>query len=221
MGISGRLNTSKNDGTVTRFGWKAQNKSLLIFAGEAYNVEQGVTNAVFPTEVEETCATNASPEDGFPTGTMTDVLEFANFMRFLDQPKPGPTPATNVRGLTVFSSVGCDLCHTPMLMTGNSYIAALRNQPARLFSDLALHQMGTTLADNISQGNAAGDEFRTAPLWGLGQRIFLLHDGRTTDLLQAIQAHASNGSEANAVIGAFNALSAADQQQLLEFLRTL
>src|SRR5262249_33886345 len=90
MGITGRLNTNGNDGTVTRFGWKAQNKSLLVFSGEAYNVEQGVSNAVFITERDEdpTCATNPGPEDGFPIGEMTDVLEFANFMRFLDQPKP-------------------------------------------------------------------------------------------------------------------------------------
>jgi CxxC motif-containing protein (DUF1111 family) len=81
--------------------------------------------------------------------------------------------------------------------------------------------MGSGLADNILQGNAAGDEFRTAPLWGLGQRIFLLHDGRTSDLLVAIRAHSSNGSEANTVISAFNALSAADQQSLLDFLRSL
>ena len=53
--------------------------------------------------------------------------------------------------------------------------------------------MGPTLADNILQGSAAGDEFRTAPLWGLGQRIYFLHDGRTSDLVQAIQDHASGG----------------------------
>jgi CxxC motif-containing protein (DUF1111 family) len=141
-------------------------------------------------------------------------------MRFLDQPKPA-TAAANAGGRALFNSVGCALCHTPSLMTGNSTVAALRNQAANLFSDLALHRMGSGLADNILQGNAAGDEFRTAPLWGLGQRIFLLHDGRTSDLLVAIRAHSSNGSEANTVISAFNALSAADQQSLLDFLRSL
>src|SRR5262249_36755509 len=65
LGISGRLNTTGNDGTVTRFGWKAQNKSLLIFAGEAYNVEQGVSNELFPNERSATgnCVINGSPED--------------------------------------------------------------------------------------------------------------------------------------------------------------
>jgi CxxC motif-containing protein (DUF1111 family) len=96
-----------------------------------------------------------------------------------------------------------------------------------LFSDLALHNMGPRLADGVSQGAAAGDEFRTAPLWGVGQRIFFLHDGRTNDLEEAIEAHASNGnsqfgaSEANRVIGNFNNLSERSKQDLLNFLRSL
>ena len=89
------------------------------------------------------------------------------------------------------------------------------------FSDFALHDMGSGLADNISQGNATGSEFRTAPLWGIGQRIFFLHDGRTSDLYQAILAHASNGSEANTVISHFQMLSQSDQQNLVYFLRAL
>ena len=89
-------------------------------------------------------------------------------------------------------------------------MAALRNKTANLYSDLALHQMRPNLADDILQGLAKGDEFRTAPLWGLGQRIFFLHDGRTNDLEEAIQAHRSaanskfGASEANAVIDKFN-----------------
>jgi CxxC motif-containing protein (DUF1111 family) len=87
--------------------------------------------------------------------------------------------------------------------------------------DFALHEVGSVLRDQISQGQADGDQFRTAPLWGIGKCIFFLHDGRTDDLLQAIQAHAGNGSEANAVIGAFNALPASLQQYILNFLRSL
>jgi CxxC motif-containing protein (DUF1111 family) len=89
------------------------------------------------------------------------------------------------------------------------------------FSDFALHDMGNGLADGIAQGNASGREFRTAPLWGVGQRIFFLHDGRTSDLYQAIIAHASSGSEANTVISHFQMLSTADQQALVIFLRSL
>jgi len=82
--------------------------------------------------------------------------------------------------------------------------------------------MGANLADGVSQGNATGDEFRTAPLWGLGQRIFLLHDGRSTDLLDAVNQHSSRGSEANNVIRAFRQeLSPQQQQDLLNFLRSL
>ena len=77
-------------------------------------------------------------------------------------------------------------------------------------------------AQRRGTGAAGGDEFRSAPLWGLGQRIFLLHDGRTSDLLQAIQAHASAGSEANVVIDNFNHLSPDTlKQDLLNFLRSL
>ena len=98
---------------------------------------------------------------------------------------------------------------------------------ANLFSDLLLHHMGPDLADNVSQGQAQGDEFRTAPLWGLGQRIFFLHDGRTKNLVKTITDHASDGdrhyqdSEANGVVRTFKKLSDQDQQDLLNFLRSL
>jgi len=113
------------------------------------------------------------------------------------------------------------LCHTPALMTGPNPVEALRYKTVNLFSDLLVHQMGPGLADEISQGQAKGDEFRTAPLWGLGQRIFFLHDGRTANLLTAIAQHASSGSEANTVISNFNALSPTNKQNLLNFLRSL
>jgi CxxC motif-containing protein (DUF1111 family) len=114
-----------------------------------------------------------------------------------------------------------------MLNTGNAAVAALRNQPVNLFSDLLVHDMGPGLADGISQGQAGGREFRTAPLWGLGQRLFFLHDGRTSDLREAIRAHRSgsfftrNASEANAVIKNFNGLADAQKQDVLNFLRSL
>jgi CxxC motif-containing protein (DUF1111 family) len=122
---------------------------------------------------------------------------------------------SNGRALFTSNAVGCALCHTPSLQTGTSSSAALTNQTAALFSDLLVHQMGSNLADDIVQGAAGPDQFRTAPLWGLGQRIFFLHDGRTSDLLQAILAHASAGSEANGSISAFNSLTAQQQQDIL------
>ena len=232
---SGKPNTSGNDGTVTRFGWKAQNKSLEIFSGEAYNVEQGITNDLFPHERDEApaCRLNQTPESSTnygaadPLEVPSDVVKFAVFMRFLAPPTPMPDTDTIVRGRKLFGDVGCAVCHTPTLHTGKSSVAALRNKEVNLYSDLVVHNMGQGLADDVSQGNAGGDEFRTAPLWGLGKRIFFLHDGRTKDLLEAIQAHAGSGggryvpSEANQVIAQFQRLNEIDKQHLLNFLRSL
>jgi CxxC motif-containing protein (DUF1111 family) len=121
----------------------------------------------------------------------------------------------------VFNDVGCGLCHTPTLATGGKTTAPFRNQQVNLFSDLLVHDMGSGLADGVAQGLASGREFRTAPLWGLGQRIFFLHDGRTSDLQRAVRAHMSNGSEANEVVRRFIRLSDSDEQDLLNFLRSL
>ena len=237
--ISGQPNLSGNAGTIARFGWKAQIKSLLSFSGEAYDVEMGITNELFQTEHEEdpACQFATVPNDVTNTDAVT-VLEsisaiekFAFFMRFLAPPTPSPdTPGGSesiTRGQRLFSSIGCALCHTPTLQTGDSTVEALRNQPVNLFSDLLVHFMGPGLADGVTQGQAGPGEFRTAPLWGLGQRIFFLHDGRTTDLLEAIQAHQSgssrknDASEANAVIQTFNDLPEPQKQDILNFLRSL
>ena len=231
--ITGMTNNNGNDGTIARFGWKAQNKSLLLFSGEAYNVEMGITNELFQTEREEApqCQFAPVPNDvtNFDAATPVEVLggieRFANFMRFLDAPQPSPnTPggATSIaNGRQNFVAVGCALCHTPSFTTSNSTVAALSQKPVNLFSDLLVHDMGEGLADGISQGEAGPREFRTAPLWGLGQRIFFLHDGRTSDLERAIREHSSFGSEANGVISNFNNLGERSKQDLLNFLRSL
>jgi CxxC motif-containing protein (DUF1111 family) len=97
----------------------------------------------------------------------------------------------------------------------------LSNQAVNLYSDLATHNMGTGLNDRITQGLANGREWRSAPLWGLGDRLFLLHDGRTSNLMQAILAHESAGSEANQAIQNYQGLSASQKQDLLNFVRSL
>jgi len=240
--LSGNLNLSANDGTITRFGWKAQNKSLLMFAGEAYNVEMGISNQLFPQERGETstCLFVPSPNDTLnfttPATTATsnpavisDIEAFANFMRMLAPPTPAAPTPSSTNGRSTFAKIGCVHCHTPSLTTGlkiasgssTSPSAALSNQTANFFSDLIVHHMGKGLADGITQGAAGPDEFRTAPLWGLGQRVFFLHDGRTTNLLEAIRDHQSPGSEANKVIENFNRLTTREQQEVIDFLRSL
>ncbi|HXY24652.1 MAG TPA: di-heme oxidoredictase family protein [Candidatus Acidoferrum sp.] len=239
--LSGNVNRSANDGTITRFGWKAQNKSLLMFAGEAYNVEMGISNQLFPQERDETpsCLFIPSPNDTLnftttSTGTtnpavISDIEAFANFMRMLAPPTPAPDTPSIVNGRAAFTKIGCVHCHTPSFTTGKAIAsgsstspsAALSNQTAHLWSDLLVHHMGEGLADGITQGGAGPDEFRTAPLWGVGQRVFFLHDGRTSNLVEAIRAHKSKGSEANKVIDHFNRLKTQQQQEIIDFLRAL
>ena len=260
LGINGILNISANDGTTTRFGWKAQNKSLLVFAGEAYNVEQGVTNENFPNERVQACTGNATPEDrsnilnpdtsspnfGTTLGTVSemssDIVNFGAFMRFLEVPaNVSPLNSDQAEGGLKMASVGCFSCHTVSLPIGvspfgNGTLTGMNISP---YSDFALHHMGSTLADGITQGLAGPDQFRTAPLWGIGQRLNFLHDGRTSDLLQAIEDHYSPPPsgvtctpsstsppnpacpEANVVINNFNALSSTYKQDILDFLRAL
>lgn len=240
--LSGNVNRSANDGTISRFGWKAQNKSLLMFASEAYNVEMGISNQLFPQERDETpgCLFTPTPNDTLnftvtpaTTGTIpaviSDIEAFANFMRMLAPPVPAPPTPSSEKGRATFARIGCVHCHTPSFATGamiasgssTSPSAALSNQTVNLFSDLLVHHMGKDLADGITQGGAGPDEFRTAPLWGVGQRAFFLHDGRTSNLVDAIRAHKSKGSEANKVIERFNRLSTQEQQEIIDFLRSL
>jgi CxxC motif-containing protein (DUF1111 family) len=305
LGISGRFNRNGNDGTIARFGWKAQNKSLLLFSGEAYNVEMGITNELFQNERDSdpACQFKATPNDSTPLESentaspsasfQSDIDLFAAFMRFSAPPTPASataapvaqaTGASNVaagqttgtataasttsspastasspastvvasatadvssvmataagasaaqpsssassgasvtRGNQVFSNVGCQACHTKTFTTEKSPLTGQSNVTIQPFSDFAVHDMGAGLADGVSQGTANGNEFRTAPLWGVGQRIFFLHDGRTKDLHEAIQQHASRGSEANAVINNYNLLSRDDRQALVNYLRSL
>jgi CxxC motif-containing protein (DUF1111 family) len=246
------VNRNSNDGTITRFGWKAQNKSLLIFAGEAYNIEIGVTNENFPNKRAAVpgCVFDPTPEDvtnivnPFTTGSTlgnasqmsSATVNFAAFMRLSAPPVPTTSSASEQNGQSLFSTVGCALCHSPSLTTGTSPYTGMSGVTYHPFSDYAVHHMGSNLADGITQGQAGPDEFRTAPLWGLGQRLFFLHDGRTSDLLQAILMHACGpvtagpppagpppacNSEAQGVVGQFNNLSPSQKQDILNFLRSL
>jgi CxxC motif-containing protein (DUF1111 family) len=234
LGIAGHFNTSTNDATITRFGWKAQDKSLLMFSGEAYNVEQGVTNELFPNETETAadCRFNALPEDataltnGFHSGSpasdfSSGTVNFAAFMRLSAPPEPAPETDSTRNGRKIFKEIGCEACHFESQTTGQSLYTNQSNVTFHPYSDFELHAMGTGLADGIVEGDAAGDEFRTQPLWGLGKRIFFLHDGRTKNLIAAIAAHRSAGSEANGTLERYDRLSAGFKQDLVNFLRSL
>lgn len=252
VGVAGAFNRNGNDGTITRFGWKAQNKSLHIFSGEAYNVEMGISNELFPQDRplpgEDQQATGLPSSclnltgTGYPEDTsnpaaspnaavLDDVSAFSNFMRFLAPPPTGDVvlngqqvSSSNIQqGASLFSSVGCAVCHnsSPGKTQASNFTTSLSQVAVPSYSDIEIHHMGNGLADNVSQGNAGGDQFRTAPLWGLGQRIFLLHDGRTSNLITAIQDHASHGSEATTVEQEFFNLNSTQQQQVLDFLRSL
>ena len=244
FGILGSPNRNGNDGTVTRFGWKAQNKSLVIFAGEAYNVEQGITNELFPDERGESGTPDpvacrggvVAPQDSVhydqtqPQTVVDNTGTFANFMRFLAPPTPATsygsvTAAQIAAGELAFNKAGCNVCHIKSMTTGNHLNAALRSKTANLFSDLLVHDVGT--GDGIAQGLATGSQFRTAPLWGVGQRLFFMHDGRKTNIVDAINEHAG---EAIQVIDNFKGVSgvnpasnltATERQNLVYFLRSL
>jgi CxxC motif-containing protein (DUF1111 family) len=280
LGISGSFNTSPNDQTISRFGWKAQNKSLLLFAGEAGNVEMGVTSELFSNERtigNGQCTPNLLPEDQtavltqavltannnnpstISTLVSSDIENFAIFMRLNAAPSQCDFASTvdntgaavcnalsssALAGKALFGTIvpasantaptigiGCVLCHTDTLTTGPSQFQGLNNATFHPFSDFALHHMGAALADGVKQGSAGGDQFRTAPLWGLGQRLFFLHDGRDTDLVQTIEDHCPTASastsgslpasEACGVVNNFNNLTPTQQQNLVNFLRSL
>src|ERR1022692_2653431 len=206
VGIGGAFNISPNDGTIARFGWKAQNKSLLMFAAEAASIEEGVSNELFPNERDAVsgCVFNTTPEDssgilnpnprspnsGTLVGTTSemasDIVNFATFMRLSAPAKPALPTRSTENGAKLFEQVGCVLCHSQSLTTAASSYTGMSGVTYHPYSDFALHHMGPGLADGISQGAAGPDQFRTAALWGIGQRLFFLHDGHTADLLQAI-----------------------------------
>jgi CxxC motif-containing protein (DUF1111 family) len=219
-GISGRPNMQGI--SVGRFGWKAQHASLFNFAGDAYLTEMGITNPAAPTETGvargrgvgaavRACDTVPELEDDG-----VDILAFTNFMRFLAPPPRGPITAEVHAGERVFRRTGCAHCHVPEMQTGPNVVAALDKKPVPLFSDLLLHDIGT--GDGIEQGLARGDEFRTAPLWGLRFRSQYLHDGRTKDLLEAIRLHRGDATRSSEAV---RHLDAGERAALVAFLRSL
>ncbi len=208
---------------VGRFGWKAQQATVLAFSGDAYLNEMGITNRFFPHEnapngdaarlaafdVVKDIEDEADPSTG-----KADIDASADYMRFLAAPPQLPlTPSAN-EGRRIFKDIQCATCHTPMMMTGPNPIRALDRKEVWLFSDLLLHDMGT-LGDGIMQSAAGAKEFRTAPLWGLRASGPYLHDGRARTIEQAILLH---DGEAKNSRDRYQQLTPQQRQQILEFL---
>jgi len=257
LGIGGVASMNGDDGSVNRFGWKAQWRAILPATGAEEQVEEGITNEQLLTETDQTagCDVNPIPEDAtnyaYTGSSMTpwyflaDAERDAMFVRFLEQPTerqycPGGNASSCSNGLAEFKTIHCDLCHTVSYTTPPASIPSQGHIVLNLYSDLLLHHMGSCLADNITQGMAEGDMWRTPPLWNVGQRIWFLHDGRANDLVTAIKEHGDGfqrsgctgvgaypNSEADAVIKAFNNLknvsgvAGTAQQDLINFLRSL
>lgn len=237
-GISGRVNlvasadyAAPNDGRAGqrsgRFGRKAQTATLLEQTVEAYHQDMGITS---DARVRE----NSNPLSSVPADAVdrvsdpeipwATVLAVVHYIRTLAPPAPGADNESRRQGRSLFTAIGCASCHTPMLQTGASPIAALRDQPVHLYSDLLLHDMGDALADGRPDGSATGREWRTTPLWGLrlmrqfldGEAL-LMHDGRARSVEEAILMHGGEGKKSR---DAFAALTASDRRALLDFVES-
>lgn len=211
---------------VGRFGWKAQQATLLAFSGDAFVNEIGITNRLFPTEnapngnqaLLAQLDTVPDPEDRPDPNTGKSRIDRAtDFMRYLAPPPPSSMNASTAFGAKFFLQVGCNNCHTPTMTTGTNSIAALSSQTVVLYSDLLLHDMGS-LGDGIVQGAAGPREMRTAPLWGLAASAPYLHDGRAATVDAAIRAH---DGEAKASVGQYLNLTSDQQSLLVQFLNSL
>jgi len=228
---------------VARFGWKDDHATLRAFSGQAYLHEIGITSPDYPTEVSN-CALGQQqfgvllqasdvPEDLPGADGRADVDRFTDFVRALNPP---PTVQVGSTGALLFNQIGCNSCHKPNLTTAPnpaSFLppttggvpisatlnAALANRLFHPYSDFLLHDMGS-LGDGITSGTAGPAMMRTAPLWGVRARSRFLHDGRASTIAEAISLHLHAG-QGDAAAAAFQALSATEQQQLIDFLNSI
>lgn len=229
-GVRGRaatvIDVVSGNPRVGRFGWKAQVATVLAFSADAYRNEMGITNRFFPTEnapngdAAKLAAADRvlDPEDQVdPVTGKSDIDKVGDYMRLLAPPPTVTLSASASQGRNLFNQVNCHLCHTPVMMTGDSPVAALKNKAVNLYSDLLLHDMGA-LGDRIVQGDATGSEMKTAPLWGLRASAPYLHDGRAPSIDAAIRAH---DGEAKGSRDRYNALTPTQRQQLIDFLNSI
>ena len=216
---------------VGKFGWKDQDPTILSFSGDAYLNEMGVTNRLKPKDVTSVCKVTTDPEDTPDALGLADIDHFAQFIRGTQVPPRDlalAATADAIAGQNLFTSVGCVTCHVANMTTappgtlinGGSYTVplALGNKVFHPYGDFLLHDVGT--GDGIVQAGPAdtANKLRTVPLWGLRIKSRFMHDNGSITLGDAIQRHAG---EAQGVIASFTALTAAQQQQLITFLKSL
>jgi CxxC motif-containing protein (DUF1111 family) len=224
---------------IGRFGWKAQHATLLAFTADALNTEMGITTSLQPqiksasaASALPSCLIKYLPREPNDDGRLSLKLSFCQAM--FAPPQPGEQTAQTARGEKLFEQLQCAVCHIPLMHTApKAYvidpdsalprlrwleIAALENQPVRAYSDFLLHKMGAKLADGLPQSGSSGGEWRTTPLWGLRLKKFYLHDGRTSDLEQAILAH---GGQAKESADRYSLLPKSQKADLISFLKSL
>ncbi|MGH1330647.1 MAG: di-heme oxidoredictase family protein [Paracoccaceae bacterium] len=238
-GISGRANIvpSVEFGRpmLGRFGLKAGAPSIKEQTAAAFAGDIGISSPLAPapwgdcTPAQSACRRaphgEDSAQDGFEiSGEGLDLVTF--YSRNLAVPARRDIEDPQVlRGKEIFYQSGCIACHTPKFVTHR-----LDDQPEQSFqliwpySDMLLHDMGDGLADNRPEARATGNEWRTAPLWGIGltEQVSghsnFLHDGRARTLLEAVLWH---GGEAQTARDAIVASPPADRAALIRFLESL
>ena len=235
-GISGRPNRVWDDAlqktVLGRFGWKAGQPNLNQQNVHAFSGDMGLTTSLRPlddcTDAQTACkqAPSGNGPDGEPEVSDNILRLVLFYSRNLAVPARRDVNAPEVlAGKTLFYQAGCQSCHTPKYTTAaNAAEPELANQVIRPYSDLLLHDMGDGLADNRSEFQASGREWRTPPLWGIGltQAVSghtqFLHDGRARNLLEAVLWHGGEATAAQQQVLSFNAEQRA---ALLAFLNSL
>jgi CxxC motif-containing protein (DUF1111 family) len=221
-GISGRA-ARLPDGRLGRFGRKGDIATIDQFTRSALRLEMGLTTHETDVDLVSGAPPPASLDPAAePEVDARSVDLLTAFIRFLAPPARSPPRSeahadTLDGGERLFRQVGCTGCHTPEMRAGPHVVEALADKTIRLWSDLLLHDLGPGLA-NVCAVDASPTELRTAPLMGLGHRQFLLHDGRATDIREAILSH---GGEAQAARDAFARLPWLAQEYIVMFLRSL
>lgn len=230
-GISGKPNyvwdVLQQKTVLGRFGWKANQPSLLQQTAAAYNGDMGITSFLFPAESSQ----GQTQFDSAPNSKsyeLSDSLLYSThfYIRSLAVPaRRKVTDATVINGKALFAKAGCDKCHkTEMRTAVDVSFPAVSNQLIHPYTDLLLHDMGPGLADNRPDFQASGSEWRTPPLWGIGltQKVNghtnFLHDGRARDLMEAIMWH---GGEAQAASNKVSNFTKAQRDALIAFLNSL